>query len=493
MGYTTPNIVNNSKKTMNFRVARPINQTENAQVGRTALLLGSFKPPHGGHLQIVSKLFESGDVEEVVIVISAGSKPLPGSTHAIDSTASELMWRAMLGNERRVRIEKAAGTAAEHACQTMQQAPVGTRILVCLSDDHSEAVDSAVQSLNLNSGTAKAVSAEVVRMPANNDSYDTQEQRRFLARGEQGRKQYVSMQTGGLSRMVRERMWRICQSELRDIHSITANRLQVLTPEIMAAMDAEFAQATSTSQCLEFDACTADGNSVRVKYTGDENEDLHFEKRSQPYPRDRLAYAHRCLRLLECHHGNAQWFPRVHYFEKKHGILAETNAVADGQTLMSQFVAGKFDDEIAVNLGKVVAELHATPIAEKPIRGSLKQERSWWERRRRYWCERLDIQTNKRVTDGDTNRSGRCLVHLNLAAENIIVGNGQVALRGFECASSVGDPALDVLTIISNYVTSGAATGQRQVAQQAADCFVDSYERHALKGSEVVRRAREML
>jgi aminoglycoside phosphotransferase (APT) family kinase protein len=153
-----------------------------------------------------------------------------------------------------------------------------------------------------------------------------------------------------------------------------------------------------------------------------------------------------------------------------------------------------FDAAVATEYGVAVAKLHATPVTDTPLRTTRQQEVSWWRQRRQYWGERLDIQRLQRPTNEAVTDVMHCMVHLDLDPQNILIRDGRVLLTAFECASSIGDPALDLLVVLENYRNSGVATGKQAAADRAAEEFVRAYqEQTGRSGLQNVQKAARML
>lgn len=64
---------------------------------KTALIPGSFKPPHYGHYMLVKKLLDDESIDKIYIIIS--SKPRENGEKEITAKESEDIWKIYYGKE----------------------------------------------------------------------------------------------------------------------------------------------------------------------------------------------------------------------------------------------------------------------------------------------------------------------------------------------------------------------------------------------------------
>jgi len=449
-----------------------------------ALFPGSFKPPHAGHLRGLAALVDRADIDEVVVVISARMRRIPGTTLALDAHVALEAFEALVGRDARVRFEICDDTAVQHALRYLDHVPPGTTVLLCMGSEDLGRDDERFAAALLKCRT-KRVRADICALPTADIGTRATDLRAAIAAGEAGRAAFFAGLPANLPEWRKAAAWRACRSGVREVSDIFTQRLEPLFDEYgldrtigLRPIDAVSAPA--------FAAALADRRSVELRTAVDELEATTGNVGRGFEPRYRFAVAKRALGFLSRQRANPAELPVLVAYDRGSRTLIERPPLPAGRTLADELAAGQADAATAARVGLWLAWLHALPVPENPLRGTWEREREWWAAHVRAvsgTCESLASELGRNCEHRN--------VHYGLTPRVVRVHERKLAITRFESMASFGDPAIDLLIFATAY--RDAHRGDTAAAESALARFFAAYAEASTAHAAWCNRARDWL
>jgi len=416
----------------------PTQASRTAGRGAIALFPGAFQPPHGAHLAAVSYLRQRPDVDRVVIIISNRCRGIPGTNLSLDAQVSARIWQVYLDGADDVTIEIAPHTAVDHALGYLDFARPGERLLYCIGEQDMGDGDPRFDTLT-EQARQRGVDAQVVAAPTAGIPVRATGLRQALARGDDGRPEFMAHLPTELDDVRRARIWQLCREGLRPVSTLAAARLSPLLGE--AGMG-----DTTLPRCLDptridpvFRVVKSDGARWLVRYAGDaEGADGGADHGMARKPRRALKVERRALALLRGHRGFGLLLPRERHFDRRRGVLVMDELLPDGQTLAARLAAGTPVADPLARVGRFLAHCHA--LRPDALRNSEAEDRA-------HWAAYLEARG---LASGGPPAERPCLVWLHAVAGAVRIDGYRVGVVDFEHAGSWGDPAFDLGALVGD-------------------------------------------
>lgn len=467
---------------------------------RFALFPGAFRPPHQAHLTAIHDLVARDDVDEVVVIVSGRARHVPGTTSVLPPAVAQAIFDVYLRDVPKVRIEIAEHTAVARALEHVAQAAPGDTVRLCLGESDREAGDSRFDAYER--AASRGAHVEIVSARTGHLPVRATDLRRALAIGEPGREAFCALLPSTLSDSDRLAIWDRCREALCPIEEWAASRVRAGVVAFNAGTPSKVESLRAGTLDPAFRITLADGRRLVGKYAGDTVDDEAFDDPRRPKPRRRLQVEARALAFVgsadrDGAPGNGV-VPAVVAFDKRMSILLLTDIGSDARSLETALGQGELDSPVARALGDWLGRQHARVPPPKPLWGSADADRAHWlralERATAHGRsgalphalrERLDNAV--RASEAAASNGLRLL---GFSARSIRLVTDGIAIVDFERASSFGDPAFDLATMLASYAYGGVCgQGTIEAVDEAASQLTEGY-RNEVKQDDLALVAR---
>lgn len=473
---------------------------------RFALFPGAFRPPHQAHLTAIHDLVARDDVDEVVVIVSGRARHVPGTTSVLPPAVAQAIFDVYLRGVPKVRIEIAEHTAVARALEHVAQAAPGDTVLLCLGESDREAGDSRFDAYER--AAARGAHVEIVAARTGHLPVRATDLRRALAIGEPGREAFCALLPSALSDSDRLAIWDRCREGLRPIDEWAASRVRAgVAAASNLGVPSQIEPLGANTLDPAFRITLADGRRLIGKYAGDTVDDEAFDDPRRPKPRRRLQVEARALAFVASAERNGASacgvtivVPAVVAFDKRMSTLLLTDIGSDARSLETALGQGELDSGVARALGDWLGQQHARVPPPKPFWGSADADRDHW--RRTLECATAHGRSraqphilSKRLDDvvrASEAAASNGLRLLGFDARAIRLVTDGIAIVDFERASSCGDPAFDLATMLASYAYGGVCgQGTIEAVDEAASQLAEGY-RNVVKQDDfaLVARAR---
>lgn len=450
-----------------------------------ALFPGAFRPPHANHYEVVRSLRERADVDEVVVVIANRNRPIPKTTKALDTAVAEAVWSIYLDDDPRVRVETATASGVAHSLQYLDVVAPGDRLLFVVGAEDHASTRTRFSKLRNQERMLPNVTAEIVSGAPNVVDVRATDLRAMLGEGVRGRSRFVDALPSHLTDDQRDAVWEICTNSMVDQHDLDIrNAIDVLADNGMELGEA-ITPALSEVPSRSYRALCSDGTKAVVKCaldaTSASGTRVPDADRRQRLKTERLA-----LKWLHRNLSTRVMIPEVIFHDKPTRTLALTSVLDDGQWLACDLSTGLFDTNVTQSLATFLGEAHTT-----------REPDPFWDREhgdRDHWHSVLSRRTRPalatdlsaeargaldqlRLTSDQASRPG--FRHLNFGTHVARVKGRQVAVVDFERCANVGDPAIDVGSLLGDYIFEGLRQNAQNSATLAVKSVIASYSKTA--------------
>ena len=435
----------------------------------TALFPGAFQPPHEAHLAAALHLAGRDDVDQLVVIITNRCRGIPGTHRSLDAAVSQRIWQIYLAGVTKARIEIAPHTAVAHALSYIERAQPGERLLFCVGEQDLAGGDPRFETI-AERGKAREIRCEVVAAPTAAIAVRATALREALARGEEGREDFVAGLPASLDSARRAQVWQICVDGLRDVADIVTEKLAALAT-------AAGAGAMRDIRCLDRDTIdpafvltTEDGQRYFARYAGDAIESAEPVAGLQRKPRRRLKVERRALERLVGMSPLPAHFPACCHFDRKQGLLLLEASLPDGRTLPDYIRGGLPSADAAGRAARFLARGHRHPQA--PFRDDAADDIAHW--RQRLAAATGSVETRiaqaQALAACSELAAAEGFFHFNIAAAVRIEGE-RVAIVDFEHCGNFGDPALDLGTLLGACLAADGDGEGLRAAISALDAY----------------------
>lgn len=453
---------------------------------RFALFPGAFRPPHQAHLTAIHDLVARDDVDEVVVIVSGRARHVPGTTSVLPPAVAQAIFDVYLRGVPNVRIEIAEHTAVARALEHVAQAAPGDTVLLCLGESDREAGDSRFDAYQ--QAAARGVQVEIVSARTGHLPVRATDLRRALAIGESGREAFCTLLPSTLGDSDRLAIWDRCREGLRPIEEWAASRVRAGVAAFNAGTPSKVESLRAGALDPAFRITFEDGRRLIGKYAGDTVDDEAFDDPSRPKPRRRLQVEARALAFVgsagASTNGVTVAVPAVVAFDKRMSTLLLTDIGSDARSLETALRQGERDSEVAHALGDWLGRQHARVPPPKPFWGSADADCAHWLRTLTSATAHgqsgaLPHALRQRLDDVVRASEAAASSGLRLlgfdARSSRLLSDG-IAIVDFERASSFGDPAFDLATMLASYAYAGVCgQGAIEAVDEAASHLIEGY------------------
>lgn len=462
-----------------------------------ALFPGAFRPPHANHYEVVRDLRDRLDIDEIVVIIANRNRKIPNTTKALDNEVAREVWSIYLAGDQKVRVESAPASGVAHSLGYLESAKPGDRLLFVVgSKDHATLTRfSKLRTYDL---AGKGIAVEVVGGAPNVIDARATDLRAMLGEGANGRKAFIAALPGHLTGDQRAAVWTICTNSMTEQRELDLRNIV----RVLANNDMQLSESHRYVQADEpkstYRAVRGDGTPALIKCALDAKS-ANATSRTTPDKdrRQTLKTERQALKWLHGVLADPIVLPEVMFHDKQTRTLAVTSVLEDGHWLAKDLADGFFDASVAGSLGRFLAQAHNSGSPEQFWDGAHGDSDHWravLARRTRPGLvsdlrstARLALDQLRLASDQAATYGFR---HLDFGAHVCRVEGRRVAVVNFERCANVGDPAIDVGSLLGNYIYEGL----RQNAQKSAALMVTSVARsysdaHPERWAEIATRS----
>jgi hypothetical protein len=460
-------------------------ENRNTSKGRClALFPGAFRPPHKAHFFAVLDLASRPDVDEVVVIIANRCRNIPGTTKALDTEVAKRIWVIYLKDVPKARVEVAPKGAVKHALGYFEKVETGDRLLFCIGETDLRRGDERFANLN-DLSKRKGIAASLIETPTGAITVRATSLRATLARGDEGREEFMAALPSHLTAEQRMSVWKECRAGMREMGDIIKEKVRALIDRNRFGEVADLSIARDGKTDPVYRVQFKDGRCYFVKYAGDTVASASMVATQSLKPRKRISVERRVIRCLSQNISDNIEIPEVVFFDKETKALVLTEVCPGGRTLEDDLKGGIFDLEVVKEASRFLADCHKRVDCVKPLWGSKANDLS-------HWRTILSLRTTgfpseiitKRMRENlkalqltsDQSRENR-LLNLNFCPKNIFVGERKIGVIDLELSSSVGDPACDMGYFFGHYLFWGILTSSGMACQKAIHGALTAYRR----------------
>ncbi len=453
---------------------------------KIALFPGAFRPPHRAHLAAILDLSARPDVDEVVVIVANRCRYIPGTTLALDASSAQRVLSIYLREVPKARVELARHDAVSHALGYLDLAAPGDSLLFCVGEADFARGDDRFEPLRSRKAQ-DGVRVTTVSAPTGSLSIRATALREALARGEAGRAEFVAGLPPQLSAEHSEEVWSICRSGLRSVSEIVREKLlATLDPKLIVDLE-ELSPVIPDKLDPVFRLRRRGKGALFIKYAGDTTEAGGVGNPLIPKPRGRLSAERRALKLLRTLGLREVELAELIGFDRETLTLVMSEVCAGGESLQNQLERGLFDPRVAATASGFLATCHATPASAAALRGDAELDRQ-------HWRAMLDLRTTgiespllsptlredlRPLAAASDAARARGFFHLDFCPKNIRVGEGKLGVIDLELCSSIGDPAVDLGSLLGQIVLWGIRHSAREASGAALAAAIHAYRHGA--------------
>ena len=457
--------------------------------GRTvALFPGAFRPPHINHWETVRQLRARPDIDEVVVIVSDRLRAIPGTADVLDAEVSLAVWRLYLRGLDRVRVERARSSAVARAAELVGEARPGDRVLLVFG-----APDLAAGRTRFGKilrAPPEGVTVEVAQGAPNPRPVRATELRSLLAGDDRGFPAFRRALPAHIGPWGQRRVWIACRQAMTDRHSLIGRQLEAtLRANGLEPVDRPRPVGLEAKPDTVYRVELAGRGPAFVKQAGDTSTAAAAAGTGDPpqtvarKSRHRLKVERRALQWL---HGTAPpgvLLPRVLCHDRAARTLVLGAVCDDGRRYGDELRTGRADPGPARAALAFLGRIHAGAAPSGPFGDDAEADRHRWRAALQARIDGVDPGGDPQLAGAIAGLARAAaagtrpvLCHLDLTADNIRCGGGQVGIVDFERSTSIGDPAFDLGTLLGHQLvlTAGwADSGRRRALLEAG---IDAYE-----------------
>lgn len=435
---------------------------------RIALYPGSFKPPHSSHIHAINYLLNHVGVDRVVVIISNRCRQIPGTNLVVDAATAVALFEKMLRKSAlpldRIELVVARHRAVTEATSYVERVARHTSLLFCVGEEDFLSGDnrfSAIGSVAANHN----VSVHIQVLPIPPDNVHSSQLRYQLARSKAGMREYVRCLPANLSLSDKKDLWADCRRRLKPV-------CEAVRPKIVASLGGR--HDISESRLTHNDSLTIDpvfefrdsgDNIFVVKYAGDTTSTGSFGGRLIQKPARRISVERRATRYFSSHFSRSIFPTRVVFFDRELRVLVLGGRPAGASNIASELSQGVFCRDVASKSGALLAKIHSCPLPENGFWSDEDTDEFHWHSlvttlasRAGRVAEKIDLDPGQLSRICAAVLTARVqVVHLSFTADRLWRNNKDITFEDLECIGNFGDPAYDVGSLVSSYLSAGIA------------------------------------
>lgn len=448
---------------------------------RLVLFPGAFRPPHQAHYDTVNYLAHQPDIDEVVIIISNRSRPIPGTTLALEAAVAREIWAIYLQGRNRVRVEIAELSAVSHALGYFARLHEGDQLMFCAGEDDlgkDGGRFNKIHELSLR----HHIPAAIIPSPTSPLDGRATTLRGYLARGEKGRDAFLAGLPTQLSDEQKNEVWKLCHQGMRSMSAIARQRMEWLIPTLgLGTIDGiDSTRPDKTDETLR--VRLADGSRLMVKSAHDTPKSACWRDPRGLKPRERVYVEKRALKWLACLEPQDVHLPQLITFHNPTRTLILSDICPDSDPLSRELEQGLINFQKGCMAVDFLAWCHRRSLIPPPFRETNKADRRHWKKLLQHHTTDLisgDISPSLAVALNELYRDSlratrEGFFHLDYTPANLFVEQ-KLGIIDFERCSSVADPAFDVGTLLGHYCFTGVISDREKASAITAEAMLDQY------------------